>query len=294
MVGSLKTLVLGVGGMLGHAMFRTFLSSRDFDVFGTARTASVKRFFDESDADRLIVDVDVLDQDRLAALFSEQRPKLVINCVGLVKQLPRAKDPLVALPINSLFPHRLAHFCGMTGARLVHISTDCVFSGEKGNYSEADPADALDLYGRSKHLGETVTYPHAVTLRTSIIGRELSTSHSLVDWFLSQNSAVDGFSRAIFSGLPTNELARVIRDVVVPRPELSGLYHVSADAISKLDLLRLVAEVYGKRIEIRPSERLVIDRSLDSSRFRQATTYKAPPWPELIRGMHDFDLRKGD
>lgn len=290
----MKTLILGVGGMLGHAMFRTFRDGEGFDVIGTARHDGVKRFFSKADADRLVTDVDVLDPDRMTFLFMEHRPAIVVNCVGLVKQLPSAKDPLVALPINSLFPHRLAHYCGLVGARLIHISTDCVFSGDKGNYVESDPADALDLYGRSKHLGETVNYPHAVTLRTSIIGHELSTSHSLIDWFLSQQDNVTGFSRAIFSGLPTNELARVIRDIVVPRADLCGLYHVSAAPIAKFDLLKLVADVYQKQIKIVPSDKLVIDRSLDSSRFSSAVGYVADTWPQLVRTMHDSYHRKGD
>ena len=289
-----KILVLGVSGMLGSATFRTFCEADGFEVVGTSRNARTVRAIAEGPSGRLITNVDVLDQDRLASLFLTEKPDLVINCVGLVKQLLSAEDPLVALPINSLFPHRLARLCGVAGARLVHISTDCVFSGEKGNYIESDPADALDLYGRSKHLGETVTYPNAITLRTSIIGRELTTAHSLVDWFLAQTEAIQGFTRAIFSGLPTDELARVIRDFVFPRPELSGLYHISAAPISKFDLLRLVAQAYGKEIEIEPSERLVIDRSLNSTRFSQATGYMASPWPDLIQTMHAFDHMKGN
>lgn len=287
-----KILVLGVSGMLGSAMFRTFCEAGGFEVVGTARNARTVQAFGEGPSGRLITDVDVLDQDRLAALFLTEKPDLVINCVGLVKQIPSAQDPLVALPINSLFPHRLARLCGVACARLIHISTDCVFSGEKGLYLESDPADALDLYGRSKHLGETVTYSNAITLRTSIIGRELTTAHSLVDWFLAQTGTIQGFTKAIFSGLPTDELARVIRNFVFPRPELSGLYHVSAAPISKFDLLRLVAQTYGKEIEIEPSERLVIDRSLNSTRFSEATGYVAAPWPDLIKTMHAFDDMK--
>lgn len=293
-MGGIKTLVLGISGMLGSAVYRTFCSDAKFDVVGTARSNAVRRHIPDGGPGRLVTDVDVLDQDRMVALFCDERPDLVINCVGLVKQLPSAKDPLVALPINALFPHRLARLCQVSKARLVHISTDCVFSGDKGQYLESDPADALDLYGRSKHLGEVVTYPHAVTLRTSIIGREIGTAHSLVDWFLNQQGQVKGFTRAIFSGLPTDELARVIRDVVVPNPQLSGLYHVSSDAIAKYDLLRLVADAYGKQIAVEPSDSLVIDRSLDSTRFRDATGYKARAWPELIKSMHEFDDRKAN
>lgn len=293
-MSSMKILVIGTSGMLGHAVFRFLRQSSGFEVVGTIRNASVVRFFDDTERKHLIPDVDVLDPDRLAGVLSRVKPSVVINCAGLVKQLSGAKDPVVTLPINSLFPHRLARLSDIARARLIHVSTDCVFSGKKGNYTEDDPADALDLYGRSKHLGEIVDYPHAVTLRTSIIGRELASTHSLIDWFLSQQQAVSGFSRAIFSGLPTNELARVIRDVVLPRKDLSGLYHVSARPISKLDLLRLVAEVYGKSIDITPVDEPVIDRSLNSNRFRRVTGYTAPEWRQLISDLHDFDTKWGN
>jgi dTDP-4-dehydrorhamnose reductase len=169
----------------------------------------------------------------------------------------------------------------------VHISTDCVFSGAKGMYVESDFPDADDLYGRSKYLGE-VDYPHAVTLRTSIIGHELDGARSLLCWFLAQGGSVRGFTKAVFSGLPTVELARVVRDFVLPHPELHGLYHVSAAPINKYDLLKLVAQAYGKSIEITPHDQLVIDRSLDSTRFKAATGYAPPSWPELVRTMHAF------
>ena len=172
-------------------------------------------------------------------------------------------------------------------ARLIHVSTDCVFSGERGGYVEGDPTDARDAYGKSKALGE-VDYPHAITLRTSIIGHELQSKISLLDWFLAQNKRCNGYTKAIFSGLPTVVFAQLIRDIVIPHQELSGLYHISAKPISKFDLLKLIAEVYGKSIHIEPEEELVIDRSLNSMRFQLATGYIAPEWPELIQLMHAY------
>jgi dTDP-4-dehydrorhamnose reductase len=201
--------------------------------------------------------------------------------------LADSDDPLLALPINALLPHRLARMAALINARFVHISTDCVFSGKFGNYIESDFPDAEDLYGRSKFLGE-VDYPHAITLRTSIIGHELMGSRSLVNWFLAQKGSVNGFKRAIFSGLPTVVIAKIIRDYVIPHPEIHGLYHVSAEPISKFDLLNLVANEYGKAIEIIPENLFVINRSLDSSRFRSVTGFKPEPWLELVRLMHKF------
>lgn len=283
----MRILVLGASGMLGNAMMRVLSEKADWQVYGTIRSESARRFFSSGIAARLLSGVDVEQQDSLTQAFVRSRPQVVINCVGLIKQLADAEDPLQAIPINALLPHRLARLCELSGARLVHMSTDCVFAGDKGNYHESDPSDAKDLYGRSKYLGE-VGYPHAVTLRTSIIGHELQSAHGLVGWFLSQREHCNGYTRAIFSGLPTVVLAQIIRDIVIPRPELFGVYHVAAQPISKYDLLRLIAEVYGKKIEINPSDQLVIDRSLNAGRFRKAAGYVAPSWLELIQTMHAY------
>lgn len=282
-----RVLVLGATGMLGNAVLRLFAQSAGFEVMGSARSTHALRLLPPDLSGRLVCGVDVENGDSLTGLFARARPDVVINCIGLVKQLAEADDPLAAIPINALLPHRLARLCEVAGARLVHMSTDCVFSGAKGMYTEADVSDAKDLYGRSKYLGE-VDYPHAITLRTSIIGHELSGAHSLVGWFLAQRAGVKGFTRAIFSGLPTVELARVIRDHVIVHPELHGLYHVSTAPISKFDLLTLMAQAYGKTTPITPDAQFVMDRSLDSARFRQATGYQPPQWPELVRRMREF------
>jgi len=283
----MRVLILGVTGMLGNAMYRVLSESSSLTVHGTARSLSARAHFQGALRDNVVSGIDVEQHDAVIRAFAQVRPEFVVNCVGLVKQLADSNDVLQAVPLNTLLPHRLAALCGATGARLVHISTDCVFSGKQGDYRESDFPYAYDLYGRSKLLGE-VDYPHAVTLRTSIIGHELTGTRSLVGWFLAQDAQVKGFTRAIFSGLPTVELAHVVRDVVLPHPELSGLYHVAAEPINKYDLLKLVAEVYGKSITIVPSEDLVIDRSLNADRFRTATGYQSPAWPTLIHRMHDF------
>ena len=283
----MRILVLGASGMLGNAMVRVLNEKADWQVHGTIRSESSKRFFSHDIASRLISGVDVEQHDSLMQAIIRIRPQVVINCVGLIKQLADADDPLQAIPINSLLPHRLARLCELSGARLMHMSTDCVFTGDKGGYLESDPSDARDLYGRSKFLGE-VAYPHTITLRTSIIGHELQSAHGLVDWFLSQQGKCNGFTRAIFSGFPTVVLAQIVRDYVIPHTELAGVYHVAAQPISKFDLLKLIADTYGKKIEIVPSDKLVIDRSLNSQRFRDATGYVVPSWPELIKLMHSY------
>jgi dTDP-4-dehydrorhamnose reductase len=283
----MRVLILGASGMLGNAMMRVLSQDPVLEVWGTARSPAVKQFFSPELRERIVAGIDVENQDILTRVVAELRPAIVVNCIGLVKQVADANDPVLALLINSMLPHRLARLCVLGGARLVHVSTDCVFKGAKGGYRESDPSDAADLYGKSKSLGE-VEYPQTVTLRTSIIGHELASSHGLIDWFLAQETRVKGYRHAIFSGLPTVELARVVRDVVLPHPEISGIYHVASKPIAKLDLLRLVAEVYGKTIEIVPDDAVVIDRSLNADSFREATGYVAPQWLELVKCMHDF------
>jgi len=283
----MRVMVLGATGMLGNAMFRFLSANSDLVVYATARSESSRRFFSGKLAGQIIVGVDVENHDSLVKAFATVRPDVVVNCVGLVKQLADANDPLQAVPINTLLPHRLAALCQVTGARLVHISTDCVFSGNKGNYLESDFPDACSLYGRSKLLGE-VDYPNAITLRTSIIGHELSGQRSLVGWFLAQQGSVKGFSQAIYTGLPTVELAHVICNYILPHSSLQGLYHVATTPINKFDLLTLVAKTYGKDIEIIPSDDLVIDLSLNADRFKEATGYVPPEWPVLVQRMYEF------
>jgi len=282
-----KVLVLGASGMIGSTVLRVLSEKKDWVVLGTVRNGSVKRFFPTEIAERLAEGVDVEHPDALLKVLDDIRPDVVINCAGLTKHKPEADDPLVSIPINTLMPHRLAGLCKLIGARLIHVSTDCVFSGEKGGYSESDFADARDVYGKSKALGE-VLYPHAITLRTSTIGHELQSKYGLLDWFLSQEGRCKGYTRAVFSGLPTVIFAQVIRDVVIPHKELSGLYHVAAKPINKFDLLKKIADVYGRSIEIVADDKLVIDRSLDAGRFREATGYVAPEWEEMIKLMHAY------
>lgn len=288
----LRVLIFGAAGMLGSAIFRSFSNDDSFEAFGTLRAPAGMRHFSPDVSENLIPDIHLESESSMLAAFTQARPDIVINCVGIIKQLPNANDHLESLSINASLPHRLAKYSAMVGARLVHFSTDCVFSGKQGQYKEDDFPDAHDLYGRTKLLGE-VDYENALTLRTSIIGHEMSRAKSLVDWFLSQSGEVKGFRKAVFSGLPTIEVARIVRELVVPNQKLRGLYHLSVDPINKCDLLRLVADIYDKRTIVNADDNLIIDRSLNSDRFRVATGFAPRTWPELIRTMHDDALAAG-
>jgi dTDP-4-dehydrorhamnose reductase len=232
-----------------------------------------------------VAGVDVRDFDTIIRAIGQTRPDAAVNCVGIVKQRPAAKDPIESLTINALLPHRLAQLCRACGARLLHVSTDCVFSGRRGGYLETDPPDADDLYGRSKLLGE-IAGPGTLTLRTSMIGRELSAGFGLVEWFLSQSGPeIPGYTQARFSGLTTAALARVILHVLTRQPALEGLYHVASEPMSKFDLLEMLVRAFDRSIVVRPVDEPRIDRTLNGSRFRQATGWAPESWPAMIEEL---------
>lgn len=272
----MKILILGGSGMMGHRLWINM--RKEHEVWVTVR-ANGAEFAQVPEFPQHYVRpmVDALNFDQVIRAVASIQPDLVINCIGLIKQLGHiARDPLFSISLNAMFPHRLSLVCRASKIRLIHISTDCVFSGKKGNYLETDQSDAEDLYGRTKFLGEVAYPPHCVTLRTSIIGQELKSKLGLVEWFLAQTGPIQGYKRAIFSGFTADELSRIIMHSVIPNPTLNGLYHVSSNPISKYDLLCLVKDAFKKDIEIQPDVDYVIDRSLDSSYFRQITGYEPP------------------
>ncbi len=283
----MKILILGVSGMLGHTLFFYLNRKKENEIYATIRNKEeINRFFPSDFYKKIISDINVFNIKTVKDIIKNIKPELVINCIGIIKQLKEAKNSKISITINSLFPHQLAEICEENNSRLIHISTDCVFSGKKGNYKENDYADADDLYGRTKYLGE-VDYPNSVTLRTSIIGHELKHGVSLVDWFLAQKGNVNGYTNAIYTGFPTIEFAEIIDKYVITNPDLKGIYHVSSKPVSKYDLLQQVKKIYKKDITIIPYTDFRIDRSLDSSKFNSATGYRTPSWEELVLKMYN-------
>jgi len=277
----LRLLILGGSGMLGHQLWRGLHAQHDTWVTLRRPVAdfAVHNLFDEAKA---IQFDDITNDTALERALGQAKPEAVINCVGLIKQRDEASDEALTLRVNAEFPHRLAKRCGEAGARLIHFSTDCIFAGTKGNYTESDPSDAADLYGQSKHQGE-VADAHSVTLRTSVIGHELGTNLALLDWFLSQRGqAISGFTKAIYSGFTTLEMARIVDRILTQHPALSGVWHVASEPISKFALLQLCREKLGWEGVIEPNDEFVCDRSLNADRFNQATGYTPPSWEAMI------------
>lgn len=279
-------LILGATGMLGHVLVFELSQRPELKVFGACRDPQLLRgAAPEAFLARLRGGFEARDINTVATVMEETRPDVVINAVGLIRQLPEGREPKPCIEINALFPHLLLDLCRERGCRLIHVSTDCVFDGRKGTaYTEEDPLTAKDIYGITKFMGE-VNEPPALTLRTSIIGHELRNHHSLLEWFLAQTGSVNGYARTIYSGLPTTELARVVAELVLSRPGLTGLFQVASEPISKYELLRLVAGTYGKDVDICKDERHVENKSLSYEKFHHATGYAPRPWSELIADM---------
>jgi len=288
----MKVCILGANGMLGNALIYSMAFTQDYQVLGTVRNESAKQFFPPQITQHIVAGIDAQDIASIRDFLEVKKPDVVINSIGIVKQIDNGADPIRAIEFNAILPHQLSKICRSIGTRLIHISTDCVFSGKKGSaYLEIDNPDPVDLYGRTKLLGELGDAPHELTLRTSYIGNEFESTNGLLEWFLAQNNPISGYTKAIYSGLPTVILADLIRDKVLKMPQLHGLYHVSSSPISKYNLLNLVAKVFGKKIVINPDDRFIIDRSLDSERFSDATGFVPPSWEQMIELMYQDRIR---
>lgn len=277
----MRILILGGSGMLGHQLM-TCLQPRH-EVWVTLRQdLSAYQHYGIFSTDNAYTGIDIRSPERLVEeVFADFHPEVVINCIGIIKQRSRAKESIPSIEINALLPHRLSFLCKTIGSRFIHFSTDCVFSGRKGNYQESDLSDAEDLYGKTKFLGE-VHDDHCLTLRTSVIGRELARKKSLLEWFLAEQGTVKGFKNAIYNGFTTLEMGRIIENLLVNYPKASGLYHISSDPINKYDLLLLFQKKFKRNIQVEPDETFYCDRSLDSARFRQEFSYPPPTWEEMI------------
>ena len=282
-----KLLILGASGMIGHKLFDALSKQPNLVVWATVRSSEkFTKLFGPKLISHIVSNIDANDFAAISNLLKDIKPDVIINCIGITKQLVKENDPLEAIEINSVFPHRLASLCKEFDIRMIQFTTDCVFNGQKGNYKETDPSDATDLYGRSKYLGE-VYYPHCLSIRTSFIGHELGTDYGLLEWFLSQKNVVTGYQCARYSGIPTVLIASILTQYILPNSKLHGLYHISTDPISKYDLLQLFAKSYNKKINIIKDDTVKIDRSLNSERFQQETEYNPLPWEEMIETMHD-------
>jgi dTDP-4-dehydrorhamnose reductase len=274
----LKTLVLGGAGMLGHKIVQTYLSA-SLPITCTVRSADIHPVLEGAE---VITNVDVTDQMGLRQLLESEKPEVTINCIGVIKQRDEAKSAIPSITINALLPHLLADWAQSWNGRVIHFSTDCIFSGKKGNYCIDDPSDAEDLYGKSKFLGE-VSRTNAATLRTSIIGRELSHFGSLVEWFYAQDGKhVKGYRRAIYSGMTTQTMARLVLEIATKHPNLHGLHHAVSEKVNKFDLVTMIRDKAELDIEVEPYDDFFCDRSMLASGLEKGVGFRVPSWEEQL------------
>ncbi|MBA3044799.1 MAG: SDR family oxidoreductase [Euryarchaeota archaeon] len=280
----MKVLILGIYGMLGHKLVQVL--AREHEILGTCREV---REINMISKDRIMKDVMVNDFQSIITAIDSVKPDVVINCIGLIKQLKEADELTTSLEINSLFPQKLALACNARGIRLIHFSTDCVFSGTQGMYKETDIPDATDAYGQSKFLGE-VKGENCLTIRSSIIGRELGTQNGLLEWFIgNRGKTVHGYRKAIYSGFTTLEMGNIVNKIIVDYPALSGVWQIASQPISKYELLKLINTEFKLDINIKPDDSIICDRSLDGSKFSSETGYKPPSWQSMIEAISKDD-----
>ncbi len=282
----MKVLILGVSGMLGHKAFEIFDNKKNFSAYGTLR--SIKKTPNFTNRKNIFSNFDAKNPDKFFYLIEKIQPNLIINCIGVISQRKDINDPETAIQVNSLFPHKVAKHINNTDIRLIQISTDCVYSGKKGDYKENDFPDAEDLYGKTKYLGELYQYANCLTLRTSIIGHEIKEKLSLLEWFLNQKKPIKGYTNAIYSGFTTLELVNIIEKVIIKNKN-NGLYHIASKPISKYDLLNLIARHYQHDLKILKEPSYKSDKSLNSSRFLRDFNYEVKSWDLMIQEMYlDF------
>lgn len=282
----MRVLVLGATGMLGHTVYR-FLNSTNNKIkcYGTIRNKKDKKFFNDHLSQNLRIFDDFNNLNKLEKFIRKINPEIILNCIGLIKQRDNSENQLEAVFVNSLLPHQISKVCNDIGIRFIHFSTDCVFSGSKGNYKESDLPDARDIYGLSKLMGE-INDENNLTIRTSIIGHELKNSLGLLEWFLKEKDEIRGYSKAVFSGLTTLEISRFLLNHILRNNKVCGVYHLASEPITKLKLLKIINKVYRSKKNIISSSSLKINRSLDSSRLIEVTKYQVPNWEVMIKDLY--------
>jgi dTDP-4-dehydrorhamnose reductase len=282
----MRILILGVSGLIGHKLYQK-LSTRFGDVFGTlhgdrSRFAWTGLF----NGLNVVEHVDVSNFAQLEGVLQAISPDVVLNCAGITKRRPEINLSLQAIGVNALFPHRLAKWAELHNRRVIHFSTDCVFDGAVGNYTETSPTTGKDAYGQTKALGE-IRYDHTLTLRSSFIGRELSVHSELLDWLLQQRgNTIKGFTKALYSGISTIEMARIVGDLIEHHPEINGLHQLSTpEPISKYELLCMARDAFDVEVEIIPDDTFEIKPTLDGSLLRSKLQINLPTWPVMMRDL---------
>jgi dTDP-4-dehydrorhamnose reductase len=276
-----KVLILGVGGMIGHQMFRSLKTQ--FEVHGTLKETIEKyKDFEIFDSTNIFENCDAQNFDKIEQVLNQFKPDVILNCIGITLRKPEIKDELYAEKINSDFPQFLKNYTERSHAYLVHFSTDCVFSGKTGPYTEDSVPDAEDVYGRTKAKGE-VQGSHTLTLRGSMIGRELVGKTELLEWALSQkDKKIKGYTKALYSGVTTSVMAGLIADLINRSEKLTGLYQVSSQPISKFELLQEINAAFKLNMTIEENDSYLNEKILKSEKLTNKIGFHSLSWNEML------------
>lgn len=287
----MRILILGASGLIGHKLFEQ-LGKRFDDVHALLHRD--RSLFEECglfSGDNVIDNFDVSDLPATLKMLDSVKPDVVLNCVGITKRRPEVNDAIYAITVNSIFPHWLANWASDNGKRIIHFSTDCVFDGSLGDYTEESNTTGPDAYGKTKALGE-IRYDHTLTIRSSFIGRELAVFSELLEWFIGQKgNTIKGFTNAFYSGVSTIYMAKVVGDIIESHPNLGGLYQLSTpEPISKYDLLCTARDAFGLDVEIVADGDFSIMPTLNGSKLRQELSLAVPDWPTMMKELADDPL----
>jgi dTDP-4-dehydrorhamnose reductase len=277
-----RILILGATGLLGHKLWQRLPAQFPETFAAVRRSSDALGKFAMFSGNRVVEGIDALDFSNIEHVLNDIQPSVVVNTIGVTKRKESATDPVASIELNALLPHRLVRWAARNNARVINFGTDCVFSGRLGHYTEDSLTDAEDLYGRTKALGE-IRGEHGLTIRSSFIGRELGGRTELLEWALANRGrTIRGFRRAMYSGVSTIFLTRVVGDIIERLPGMCGLYQLAGDTISKYDLIAMVNEVFRADISLVPDDSVGIDRTLDGTRFAKVTGLRVPPWRDLL------------
>jgi len=274
----MKVLVLGAGGLIGHKLFQVI--GEDLDTYAALHHSSAHPLFSGAN---VFNNVDVLEFDKLTQLISDNQIDVILNCVGITKRNSDINNLEMAIATNALFPHRLANWAKTNNKRVIQFSTDCVFDGSIGNYSEDSATTGPDIYGKTKALGE-IDYAHSLTIRSSFIGRELKAKTELLEWALScKGQKIRGFDKAFYSGVSTIWMARTIKSIITDHKDLSGLWQLATETpISKLDLLNQVNKSFELEMEIETDSSFETMPTLNGAKLKKAMSLNIPDWNVMM------------
>ena len=287
-MNKIKVLIIGGNGMIGSELLRSLkLFNKNLEVKATLRNKlnhyDIYLIYNNKDC---FFKINVFEIDNIKDLIKLYKPNVIINCVGVTKQKINDFSLDKVKYINSNFPHKLYKLCNKESIRLIHLSTDCVFSGNRGEYKFNDIADAKDIYGQTKKEGEII-HDNSLTIRKSTIGYEMNKPHGLLEWFLCQKNDVLGFKNAIFTGVSTIELSKFISHIICKHQELSGLLHLRGPKIDKYSLLKKIKYFFNlDHINLKVDEKYICDRSLNEDRLLSKLNYSIPCWDTMIKDLY--------